>query len=66
MNVWCCSASSNTPGTKVFWGEPLMYVLPSRMAATAKMVEGATSLSLFLMAFSRFSAVSFTPGMIDE
>ena len=21
-----CSASSSTPGTKVFWGDPLMYV----------------------------------------
>ena len=25
-NTPCCSASSTTPGTKVFWGEPLMYV----------------------------------------
>merc|ERR1719399_886489 len=45
-----CSASSITPGTKVFCGEPLMYVQPSRMDAHAKIVDGAISGSLASMA----------------
>merc|ERR1719364_228141 len=57
----CFSASSMTPGTKVFCGEPLMYIEPSRIDATAKMVDGEISGSLSSMACSRLSAVSFTP-----
>lgn len=26
INVFCRSANSMAPGTKVFWGDPLMYV----------------------------------------
>ena len=38
---------------------------PSRMDATAKMVEGETSSWEALIELSRASAVSFTPGMIS-
>mmetsp|Transcript_21233 Transcript_21233/g.36381 ORF Transcript_21233/g.36381 Transcript_21233/m.36381 type:complete len:258 (+) Transcript_21233:808-1581(+) len=57
----CFSASSMTPGTKVFWGEPLIYIEPSRMEATAKTVEGAISASLASIDAIRLSAVSLTP-----
>ena len=49
----CLSASSMTPGTKVFCGEPLMYMEPSSTEATAKMVEGEISGSLSSMACSK-------------
>merc|ERR1712224_578477 len=49
----CFSASSITPGTKVFCGEPLMYAEPSRIDATAKMVDGVISGSLHEMAAIR-------------
>merc|ERR1719313_548536 len=61
----CFSASSMTPGTKVFCGEPLMYIDPSSTEATAKMVDGEISGSLSSMACSRLSAVSFTPDCSD-
>jgi len=38
---------------------------PSRIEATAKTVEGATSSWPSLMALSRLSAVSLTPGRIS-
>ena len=50
-----------TPGTKVFCGEPLMYVEPSRIDAHAKIVDGDTSGSLAAIAASRLSAVSLMP-----
>merc|ERR1719353_621946 len=62
----CFSASSITPGTKVFCGEPLMYIEPSRTEATAKMVDGEISGSLSSMAYIRLSAVSLTPDWSDE
>merc|ERR1719231_238046 len=62
----CFSASSMTPGTKVFCGEPLMYIEPSRIDATAKMVDGEISGSLSSMACIRLSAVSLTPDWSDE
>lgn len=57
----CRSASSTTPGTKVFCGEPLMYEQPSRTEATAKSVDGESSSSPRAMAARRFSAVSLLP-----
>jgi len=43
------------PGTKVFYGEPLMKELPSKIVATAKTVEGEISGCDDLMAFNKFS-----------
>mmetsp|Transcript_21119 Transcript_21119/g.49876 ORF Transcript_21119/g.49876 Transcript_21119/m.49876 type:complete len:250 (-) Transcript_21119:684-1433(-) len=54
-------ARSTTPGTKVFCGEPLMKVQPSKMEATAKMVDALTSASSRWMECRMFSAVSLTP-----
>ncbi len=42
----CLSANSMTPGTNVFWGDPLIYVHPSRIDATANIVEGETCISM--------------------
>merc|ERR1719217_1712485 len=50
MKTRHCSASSTTPGTNVFCGDPLMYVHPSRMDATAKQVDAETSSSPFSIA----------------
>merc|ERR1719487_372299 len=50
ISTLCFSASSTTPGTKVFWGDPLMKGTPSKMQATAKSVDGAISFSLSSMA----------------
>lgn len=43
MKIPRWTASSTAPGTKVFWGEPLMYAQPSRILATANRVDGDTS-----------------------
>jgi len=43
MKAECFSARAMTPGTKVFWGEPLMKGAFSRIQAVAKIVEGAIS-----------------------
>lgn len=40
----CCRASSRAPGTSVFCGDPLRKAQPSRMLATAKSVDGDTSM----------------------
>mmetsp|Transcript_32245 Transcript_32245/g.66733 ORF Transcript_32245/g.66733 Transcript_32245/m.66733 type:complete len:332 (+) Transcript_32245:77-1072(+) len=61
MNTFRSSASSNSPGTKVFCGDPLMYEAPSRTLATAKTVDGEISSSPRLIAARRFCALSFTP-----
>lgn len=42
-----------------------MKEMPSRILATAKMVDGDTSSWEVLIALSRLSAVSFTPGIIS-
>jgi len=43
MNTLLLLASSIIPGTKVFYGDPLMKEQPSRMVAAAKIVEGEIS-----------------------
>lgn len=43
MSTLCWTARSMSPGTKVFWGEPLMNGTPSSTHATAYRVEGDTS-----------------------
>ena len=65
MKARLCSASSTTPGTNVFWRALLMKGSPSRIAATAKRVDGETSEWEFLFAFNRLSAVSPTPEMMS-
>lgn len=66
MKALCCSASWMAPGTNVFWGEPLIKGVFSRMQATAKTVEGETSSWPASMDLSRFSAVSLTPSRRSE
>jgi len=58
-------ASSTAPGTRVFWGLPLMKQHFSRMAATAKRVEGAISFSLRSMEARSSSAVLLRPSRIS-
>ena len=48
----------------MFWGAPLVKGSPSRIAATAKRVDGETSEWEFLIVFERLSAVSLTTGMM--
>jgi hypothetical protein len=62
MKAECFSARAITPGTKVFWGEPLMKGAFSRIHAVAKIVEGAISAWPEAMDWRRLSAVSLTPG----
>ena len=62
-NTFFCQAISMKPGTKVFSGAPLMYVLPSKMDATVKTVEALISASLISMLARMFSAVSFLPSL---
>lgn len=47
------------PGTKVFYGDPLMKLQPAKIVAAAKIVLAETFSSDFLMEASRFSQVSF-------
>ena len=61
INEPCFFASSTSPGTNVFCGEPLMYVTPSIAQATANRVDGEISASSASMLAMRFSAVSFSP-----
>ena len=49
------------PGTKVFWGEPLMKGTPSSTQAAPNRLLGDTSGSSLSMAAMKFSAVSFRP-----
>lgn len=65
IEMWCQQPYLDRllPGTKVFCGDPLMYVTPSMIEATAKSVDGEISESPFLMLFKRFSAVSFKPSL---
>jgi len=50
-----------TPGTKVFYGEPLMYEHPSKTVANAYTVDGEISGWFSLTALRILSAVSWTP-----
>mmetsp|Transcript_8390 Transcript_8390/g.12405 ORF Transcript_8390/g.12405 Transcript_8390/m.12405 type:complete len:236 (-) Transcript_8390:329-1036(-) len=59
INTLCFFANSMTPGTNVFCGDPLMYEHPSNIDATAYKVDGAISVSFFLMELCNASAVSF-------
>lgn len=65
MKAPCFSASSTAPGTKVFWGEPLIKGTFSRIHAIAKTVDGEISSWPDSTDFKRLSAVSFTPSMIS-
>jgi hypothetical protein len=65
MKAECFSARAMTPGTKVFWGEPLMKGAFSRIQAVAKMVEGAISGWPEAIDWRRLSAVSLTPGRMS-
>jgi hypothetical protein len=60
------SARRIAPGTNVFCGAPLMKGAFSRMAATAKSVEGETSSCDEAIEARRASAESLTPGRIAE
>jgi len=57
----CFLANSITPGTKVFYGDPLIKVTPSKIEATAYTVDGEISASLFSIAFITFSILSWIP-----
>mmetsp|Transcript_1158 Transcript_1158/g.2620 ORF Transcript_1158/g.2620 Transcript_1158/m.2620 type:complete len:234 (+) Transcript_1158:2234-2935(+) len=61
MKTFFSRASSTTPGTKVFWGDPLIKVDPSKIDAIAKIVDALTSASSRWMECKMFSAVSLTP-----
>lgn len=61
MKTPCCSASSMTPGTNVFCGDPFIYVQPSAMLAIAKMVDGEISVLFAINDASNSAAVSFKP-----
>lgn len=63
MKEPCFSASWMAPGTKVFCGEPLINGAFSSVQATEKTVDGEISSWPALIASSRFSAVSLTPGI---
>jgi len=63
INTFLLSANSTRPGTKVFWGDPLMKGVPSKIAATAYRVLGATSEALFSMLASNSSLVMLRPGL---
>jgi len=61
------SVSSSIPGTNVFWGDPLIKVIPSNKHATANTELGDTSLSHnpgVFMVFSKCSQESLTPDSI--
>ena len=57
-----CSANSITPGTIVFYGDPLMYDDPSSTDATANIVDGDTSGWFYSIAFNSYSADPWIAG----
>ena len=61
-NTPCFSANSITPGTIVFYGDPLMNEHPSRTAAHANTVEALISGWLDSIDFNNFSAVPWMFG----
>lgn len=54
-------ASYMIPGTNEFYGDPLINEHPSKIVAAAKTVDGEISVWDSLIAFKRFSLVSWTP-----
>jgi hypothetical protein len=52
---------NHAPGTKVFWGLPLMNGTPSMTQAMAYSVDGDISASFLSTDASRFSIVSLRP-----